>query len=132
MPLSLSQPNHFSLCQARCLWLTIAHPSNSATGLSVELSMSLFLQLGHPRRLHDNPCASCSEGEAVHREHGCAGAGGQRAWEGKDVLSLTIFPSGPAFLEKSLLYGNIFGGQHALLLCQASGGKESKLSTAGK
>lgn len=81
-----------------------------------------FSQLGHPRRLHDNPCTPCSEGEAVHGEHRSAGSGGQRAWEGKEILSLIMFPSGPAFLEKSLLYGNTFGAQHALLFCQASGG----------
>lgn len=121
-----------SLCQARHFLLTIAHPSSSAAGLLLELSMSLSLQLGHPRRLHDNTRASCSEGEAVHGEHGRAGAGGQRAWEGKEIWSAVIFPSGPAFLEKSLMYGNIFGAQRALLFCQASGGKESKLCTAGK
>lgn len=135
MPLSLRQPNHFGLCQTGHFQLTIAHLSNSAADLPVELniSLSLFSQLGHPRRLHNNTCASCSEGEAVHREHRSAGSGGQRAWEGKEILSLIMFPSGPAFLEKSLLYGNIFGAQHALLFCQASGGgKKSKLSTAGK
>lgn len=103
---------------------TIAHPSSSAADLLVKLNifLSLFSQLGHPRGLHDNACASCGEGEAVHGEHRSAGSGGQRAWEGKEILSLIMFPSGPAFLENSLLYGNIFGAQHALLFCQASGG----------
>lgn len=93
--------------------------------------MSLFSQLGHPRRLHDNTRASCSEGEAVHGEHGSVGFGGQRAWEGK-ILSLIMLPSGLAFLEKSLLYGNILGAQHALLFCQASRRGKRKLSTAVK
>lgn len=135
MPLSLRQPSNFGCCQTGRFWVTIAHPRCSAADLPVELTISLSLssQLGHPRRLHDNTRASCSEGEAVHGEHGSAGSGGQRAWEGKEILSLIMFPFGPAFLEKSLLYGNIFGAQHALLFCQASGGEEkSKLCTAGK
>lgn len=93
----VTQPSHFSLCQARHFLLTIAHPSSSTAGLLLELSVSLFLQLGHPRRLHDNTCASCSEGEAVHGEHGRAGAGGQRAWEGKEILSSVIFSFWPCF-----------------------------------
>lgn len=122
MPLSLTQPNHFGLYQIH-FGLTISCLSSVAADLPAELSTLLsFSQLGHPRRLHDNPRASCSEGEAFHGEHRSAGSGGQRTWEGKELLSLIMFPSGPAFLEKSLLYRNIFGAQHALLFCQASGG----------
>jgi len=120
--------SHVGLCQTGWLWLTIARPRCSTADLPVELTISLpvFSQLGHPRRLHDNTRASCGEGEAVHGEHGSVGSGGQRAWEGKEILSLIMFPSGPAFLEKSLLYGNIFGVQHALLFCQAPGGRGKK------
>lgn len=123
MPLSFRQPNHFDLCQMVHFQLTVACPSTGAGDLVIKLNicLSLFPQLGHPRRLHDNTCASCSEGEAVHREHRSAGSGGQRAREGKEILRLIMFPSGPSFLEKSLLYGNIFGAQHAVLFCQASG-----------
>lgn len=117
--MSLTQPNHFGLCQTH---FRLTSSCLSSVAAELNTSVSFFSQLGYPRRLYNNPRASCSEGEAVHGEHRSAGSGGQRAWEGKEMLSLIMFPSGPAFLEKSLLYRNIFGAQHALLFCQASGG----------
>lgn len=39
-------------------------------------------QLGDPRGLHHHAPSACCQGETVHREHGGAGTGGQRAGQG--------------------------------------------------
>lgn len=98
MPLSLTQPNHFGLCQTH-FGLTISCLSSVAADLPAELTtpLSFFSQLGHPRRLHDNARASCGEGEAVHGEHRSAGSGGQRAWEGKEIFEFNNVSFWPCF-----------------------------------
>lgn len=50
--------------------------------LTLRCDFCRVFQLGDPRGLHHHTPSACCQGETVHREHGGAGTGGQRAGQG--------------------------------------------------